>query len=109
MTASEPQPAAPSPKLRWRQWTLWSMFLLTLLVAIACSWLAVKMEQARNQREVVEAIVEGHGWVATTTSSLRQVNFCQKLHRQNRLGCENCWGMISSRELLVPMLGRMPD
>ena len=64
MTASEPQPAAPSPKLRWRQWTLWSMFLLTLLVAIACSWLAVKMEQARNQREVVEAIVEGHGWVS---------------------------------------------
>jgi hypothetical protein len=40
MTASEPQPAAPYPKLRWYQWRLRSLFLLTLLVAVGMSWFA---------------------------------------------------------------------
>jgi len=50
MTASEPQPAAPYPKLRWYQWRLRSLFLLTLLVAVGMSWFAVRMQRAREQQ-----------------------------------------------------------
>ena len=63
MTASEPQPAAPPHKLRWFQYRLRSLFLLTFLVAIACSWLAVRMEPARKQREAVEAIEKAGGYI----------------------------------------------
>lgn len=51
------QPAPPKPKLRWYQYRLRSLFILTFLVAVACSWLAVKMEQARKQKEAVDALI----------------------------------------------------
>jgi hypothetical protein len=46
-----PQPAAQPPKLRWFQYRLRSLFILTFLVAIACSWFAVKMNRAKRQKE----------------------------------------------------------
>jgi hypothetical protein len=44
------------PKLRWYQYSLRTLVVFVMLCAVACSWLAVKMEQARKQREAVEAI-----------------------------------------------------
>ena len=42
---------------RWRfQYSIRSLLLLTLVVAMVCSWLAVAERQARKQREVVEEI-----------------------------------------------------
>jgi hypothetical protein len=42
---------------RWRfQFSLRSLMALTVAVAIPCSWLAVEMKAAREQREAVEAI-----------------------------------------------------
>jgi hypothetical protein len=49
---------ASKPKLRWYQYSLRSLFLLTLLVAIGMSWVAVRMQRAREQRAAVEAIVK---------------------------------------------------
>jgi hypothetical protein len=38
------------------QYSLRSLFVLTLAVAIPCKWLAMAMKQAREQREVVELV-----------------------------------------------------
>ena len=47
----------------WRfQFSLRSLLVLTVAVAIACSWMAVEMKKAREQREVVEEIVKGGGY-----------------------------------------------
>lgn len=51
-----PQPAAPKPKLRWYQFSLRSLLILVTLFAFACSWFTVKMQQAKRQRETIEAI-----------------------------------------------------
>jgi hypothetical protein len=47
---------SPKPKLRWYQFSLRTLFVFVTLCAVACSWLAVKMRQAKEQREAVEAI-----------------------------------------------------
>ncbi len=70
MTASEPQPAAPYPKLRWYQWRLRSLFILTLLVAIGMSWLTVTMRDQRRQKVAAEAIRKAGGWVRAETTWL---------------------------------------
>ena len=50
---------------RWRfQFSIRSLLVLTLVVAVACSWLAVEREQARKQRVAVEAIEVIGGTVA---------------------------------------------
>jgi hypothetical protein len=42
---------------RWRfQFSIRSLLLLTFVVAIPCSWLAVEMKRAKKQKEAVEAI-----------------------------------------------------
>ena len=48
---------AASLLLRWRfQFSLRSLLALVVTVAIACSWLTVKLREAKQQREVREAI-----------------------------------------------------
>ena len=53
------------PKLRWYQWRLRSLFLLTLLVAIGMSWLAVEMQDERKQKVAADAIVKAGGKVTS--------------------------------------------
>ena len=56
-TEPESSPTAEKPpKLRWFQYRLRSLFILTTLVAIACSWLAVTMQNQRKQKAAAEAI-----------------------------------------------------
>ena len=57
------QPAKAKQKLRWYQFSLRSLFILTFLVAIASSWFAVKMGQAKRQKEAVEALLKLGGSV----------------------------------------------
>jgi hypothetical protein len=46
---------------RWRfQFTVRSLVVLVVLVAIPCSWLAVEREQAGKQHDAVEAIRKAH-------------------------------------------------
>lgn len=46
----------PKPKRRWRQFSLRTLLVLVFLASIPLSWFAVKMQQAREQRQIVEAI-----------------------------------------------------
>ncbi len=46
----------PKHRLRWYQYSLRSLFVLTVLVAIAGSWFAVKKQQVEKQRAAVRAI-----------------------------------------------------
>ncbi len=47
---------APKPKLRWFQFRLRSLLIFVTLCALPCSWLAVKRQEARRQREAIAAI-----------------------------------------------------
>jgi hypothetical protein len=60
-TESSPTSEPKSPKLRWYQYRLRSLFILTTLVAIACSWLAVKMQRVRGERASVATVEKLHG------------------------------------------------
>jgi phosphate/sulfate permease len=49
---------------RWRfQFSILSLLVLTVVVAIPCSWLATEMKAARRQREAVEEIEKAGGKV----------------------------------------------
>ncbi len=55
---------AGSLVLRWRfQFSMRSLLVLVVAVALPCSWLAVEMKEAREQREAVEAITKATGAV----------------------------------------------
>ena len=45
-------------KLRWYQYSLRSLLIFVTLFAVACSWFAVKMGQAKRQREAVEILLK---------------------------------------------------
>ncbi len=45
-----------TPRRRWFQYSLRTLLLVMLLVSIGMSWFAVKVQKARRQRTVVEAI-----------------------------------------------------
>jgi len=45
-----------NPKRRWYQYSLRSMFILTTLVAIACSWYAYEMNEAAKRRTAIDEI-----------------------------------------------------
>ena len=57
------QPTPRPDKLRWYQFRLRSLFILTTLVAVACSWLAVTMRDQRQQKAAAEAIEKAGGTV----------------------------------------------
>jgi hypothetical protein len=48
-------------RLRWYQWRLRSLFLLTFAVAIGVSWLAVTIRDQRKQKAAAEAIEKAGG------------------------------------------------
>lgn len=58
---SETPQTESTPKLRWHQYRLWHLFVVTAMAAVACSWCACKMLEAQRQREAVEAIRESGG------------------------------------------------
>jgi len=51
------------PRLRWFQYSLSTLLLAVLLVSIGMSWVAVRMQRARREREAVAAIVKLGGQV----------------------------------------------
>ena len=50
--------APPRPKLRWYQFSLRTLLVLVTLFAIPCSWIAVKLNNARRQQTAVTKL--GH-------------------------------------------------
>jgi len=63
MTMATSQPEAPARKLRWFQYSLGSLMLLTLVVSLVMSWVAVRMKSARQQKEAVEEVKKRGGRV----------------------------------------------
>ena len=53
----------PKHRLRWYQYSLRSLFVLTILVAVAGSWFGVKKQQKEQERAAVKAIEEMGGLV----------------------------------------------
>jgi len=51
-------PTTPKHRLRWYQYSLRSLLVLTVLVAIGGSWFAWKKQQVERQRAAVRAIKE---------------------------------------------------
>jgi hypothetical protein len=51
----------PKRKRRWFQFSLRSLLVFTLIVAIPCAWLAREIERKRHEREAAETIVKLHG------------------------------------------------
>ncbi len=49
-------------KLRWYQYSLRSLMLFVTACAIACSWLAVTIQNQRKQKAAAEAIETAGGW-----------------------------------------------
>lgn len=43
-------------KLRWYQFSLRTLLIVVTLFAVACSWFAVKWQQAKRQKEAVDAL-----------------------------------------------------
>ena len=58
-------PAAdkPPPKRRWFQFSLRTLLVFVLSASIGMSWLAVRLQRAKRQKEAVEAIVKSGGIV----------------------------------------------
>ena len=52
------QPTNLKPKRRWYQYSLRTLLIFVTLFAVACSWFTVKLNQARKQREAVEALTK---------------------------------------------------
>jgi len=53
----------PKPKRRWYQFRLRTLLVVTLVLAVGLSWIAVKLQQARRQRKAVQAICQLGGAV----------------------------------------------
>src|SRR6266700_3862204 len=58
MDAEPPKVDPPKRKRRWFQFSLRTLMIFTLVVAVACAWLGRKIEQKRREREAVTAIVK---------------------------------------------------
>jgi hypothetical protein len=56
-------PPPPQPKLRWYQFRLRTLLLFVLVASVGMSWFAVKLNQARRQRAIVEKIESMGGQV----------------------------------------------
>lgn len=50
--------AARKRKLRWYQYSLRTLLIWVTLFAVVCSWAAVKMQQARGQKEAVAVLLK---------------------------------------------------
>lgn len=53
----------PPPKRHWYQFSLRTLLVVVLLVSVGMSWLTVRMQRVRKQREVINAVWELGGWV----------------------------------------------
>jgi hypothetical protein len=73
--SSQPVEKLVKRKLRWYQFSLRSLLIFVTLFAVACSWFAVKMGQAKRQREAVAKIRKAKDGYVVYDDSSRPVLF----------------------------------
>ncbi len=84
----------PEHKLRWYQYKLSSLFILTILVALACSWYTNEMFKATERRKAIAEIVKLGGEVRYYDASNpnawgeppRWYSWLRQLHGDEHLG-----------------------
>ena len=93
---------------RWRfQFTIRSMLVLTVAVAIPCSWMTLEMQQAKRQREAVEAITSVRVMVFDASGEINYAEPKGPAWLQNLLGV----GFFDQVEMVifVPSNQRVTD
>jgi hypothetical protein len=63
MQTEPPKSDPPKRKRRWFQFSLRTLLIFTIVVAVACGWLGRRIERKRNEREAIEAILKFGGSV----------------------------------------------
>ncbi len=69
----QPAPEATARKRRRFQYSLRSLMLLVLFASLGMGWLAVRIENARKQEELVEKITKfgaGVGWCTSSGDTI---------------------------------------
>ena len=84
------------------QYSLRSLMLLVLAVAVACSWFATQMQRARKQRDVVQAIKKLGG----RSRGIPTGSVCNGA--AIRCGCGTCLGTASWEAAFASGSPRMP-
>ncbi len=87
-------PDSQPPKLRWYQYSIRTLFIITTLFAIACSWYAYEMQKAAKRRAAIAEIEKLGGWVryydANRSKKLGEppawYSWLRKLHGDEYLG-----------------------
>jgi hypothetical protein len=73
----EAEPSKHDPpkgkRRRWFQFSLRSVMIFTVIIAIGAGWLGKRIEQKRRQREAVEAIGRLGGWISYDYGTLMGV------------------------------------
>ena len=63
MEAEPPKADPPKRKRRWFQFSLRTLMIVTVIVAIPCAWLGRKIERKRRERAALKTIEECGGYV----------------------------------------------
>ena len=63
MEAEPSEADPPKRKRRWYQFSLRTLMISTMIVAIACGWLGRRIERKRKEREAIQAILKFGGSV----------------------------------------------
>ena len=90
MQTEPPKAEPPKRKRRWFQFSLRTLLIFTVVVAVAAGWLGRKMEQKRKEREAVEAILKLGGAITITTDEIGKIP--RTRNRRVQIGCETLLG-----------------
>jgi hypothetical protein len=82
--------------LRWYQFSLRTLLIFVTLFACVCSWFAVKMKEARRQKEAVVALEKLHACIMYDYEFDSSGKFIEGAAPPLRSGCESCLEGISS-------------
>ena len=79
------------------QFSILSLLLLVVVVAVPFSWLATEMNAARKQREAVEEIEKAGGCGSYDYQFDPSGNWIPAPSRRGQPGCASCWETTCSR------------
>ena len=92
-------------KLRWYQYSLRSLFVLTLVVAVACSWLTVTMRDQRKQKAAAEAIEKAGGEVQLEPTWLGRILRDDSLVNATWVDLDGRYCIVDCQSALVHLEG----